>query len=98
MNDDFSIDYSINSLYAHQIKIVDVGWLLPQYELVDTYEYEGTIWYQLKVRSTKIGAWVESNDDELWWENTPDWKDSRDCFLYTVHEKLYTYICLKWNK
>lgn len=87
-------DYDINSLYAWQAPRVVPR---PLYELNDSFEHEGTIWYQLKIAEGRIGGWIETQDEELWWENTPEWKDTRHALLYTVHEKLYTYICLKWN-
>lgn len=91
-------DYDINSLYAYQIR--DAAWIrmpVMAYELNDSFDHEGTVWYQLKINDGKIGGWIEKHDDELWWENTPEWKNTRHSLLYTVHEKLYTYICLKWG-
>lgn len=88
-------DYDINSLYAHQVR--DFVRVKPAYELNDSFEHEGTTWYQLVVNEGKIGGWIEKHDDELWWENTPEWKNSHHSLLYTVHEKLYTFICLKWG-
>ena len=88
-------DMDVNSMYAHQIR----GFSGPRlaFELNDSFEHEGTTWYQLVVNKGCIGGWIEKHDDELWWENTPEWKNTRHSLLYTVHERLYTYICLKWG-
>ena len=89
------IDYDVNTLYAYQVR--DVVKKASPYELNDSFEHEGTSWYQLKIKEGCIGGWIETQDEELWWENTPEWKDTRHALLYTVHEKLYTYICLRWT-
>lgn len=88
------IDYNVHSLYAYQVR----NHMTPKamYLLNDSFEHEGTTWYQLKVYEARIAGWIENQDDELWWSNTPDWRDTGALLLYTVHEKLYTYICLKW--
>lgn len=90
-------DYDINTLYAGQVW-KPATWVPSPYELNDSFDHEGTTWYQLKVNDGRIGGWIEKHDDELWWENTPEWKNSHHSLLYTVHEKLYTYICLKWGR
>lgn len=91
-------DYDINTLYAGQVWKPATWPPLGSYELNDSFEHEGTTWYQLMVYDGSIGGWIEKHDEELWWENTPEWKNTRSLLLYTVHEKLYTYICLKWGQ
>lgn len=90
------IDYDVNSMYAEQVW-KPATWPPSLYKLNDSFEHEGTTWYQLKVYEAQIAGWIENQDDELWWSNTPDWKDTGALLLYTVHEKLYSYICLKWT-
>lgn len=88
-------NYDVNSLYAWSAK--DLKNLKPLYEVNDYFEHEGTKWYQLVIYDGRMGGWIEKHDDELWWENTPEWKNTRHSLLYTVHEKLYTFICLRWS-
>lgn len=90
-------DLDVSSLYPYQANWKSVSISLPKYEVNDSFEHDGVNWYQLKVYFGSIGGWIETQDEELWWENTPEWKETRSLLLYTVHEKLYTYICLKWG-
>jgi hypothetical protein len=75
--------------------VVDNVTLL-KFELQSVHEHAGTRWFQLRIFSPEIYKWIETNSDDLWWENTPDWRDTNKFLLYTVHERLYTYISLKW--
>lgn len=74
------------------------GIAVVKFKTVDVYDYEGVKWYRILVRNKEVYKWIESNDDELWWEQAPDWSHVNKFLLYTVHEKLYTYICLKWSQ
>lgn len=69
------------------------------YYIDEVYEYENTKWYTVRMPwDSEIGSWIKSNSEELWWESYTEWKHAGSFVSYAVHEKLYSYICLKWTK
>ena len=81
------------------VRVAGSGWvnedLLKNFELTDTADVDGSIWYVVRTFNRDVAAWLRAQP--AWQCYEYGGNESRFGSIFDVDEKLYTLLCLKWQ-